>query len=410
MAKKTQHIVILGGGFGGVECFRRLNKYGRDDIRITLINKHNYSLFTPMLHEVATGSVSREDIVQPLREIITCCHNRFMEAEVQNIDFKNQTITTTRGKVEYDYVVVALGWVSNFFKCVGAEDYAFPLKNMEDAVALRNHLIQQYEDAATSKTKKERDERLRFVIVGGGLTGVEMAGQLADFCKEMQQLYPEIPEAEPEIELIHGGDRILQQLTPKSSHSAEAELKRKGVNITLNTYVNEVGHHEVKLSSGKTMASYTTIWASGGRSILPALIKDPVLNERGQLLVHNTLHIEGFKNAYGVGDCTDAISGVRPPSTAQAATQAGKIAAENILATIDKREKIAFKFHSKGELVPIGDWFGVAEIGNLTFSGRIAWWMRRTVFIQRLWSWANRLKVTLDWTIKIFRPRDTSQL
>ncbi len=406
-----KHVVILGGGFGGVECYRKLTSIAGKKVRITLINRNNYSLFTPMLHEVATGSISRKDIVQPLREFVKCCHNRFIEAEVTGIDVKKKIVKTNVKDVEYDFLVVALGSTTNFFNCEGAKECAFPLKNMDDAIRLRNHILEQYEKAAVTEDKKEREERTSFVIVGGGLTGVEMAGQLADFIHEMRELYPEIPKSVPKITLVHAGERILPRLAPVSSRKAKKVLSKKGVDCELENRVVRLTPKVVELKDGTKIKTRTTIWATGIKSSLPGILPAALLSDRGLIEVQNDLTCPEYPEIFGVGDVVAWIGEkANPPSTAQAATQAGNIAAQNIVATIKKKDKKAFEFKSKGDLVPIGDWYGVAEIGRIKFGGKLAWWMRRTIFIQRLWSWTNRLRVVIDWTFNIFRPRDTSKL
>ncbi len=405
-----KHIVILGGGFGGLECYKRLTDFCRDDIRITLINRNNYSLFTPMLHEVATGSVSRSHIVQPLREVISCCHNRFIEQEISSVDIEKKVVHTTSLQIAYDYLVVALGSSANFFGVKGAKEHSFALKTMHDAVGLRNHILHQYEQAAVSIDTHERDERLSFVIVGGGLTGVEMAGQLADFIIDMRELYPEIKKRIPEIVLVHAGERLLPTLSSRSSRIARHILENKKVVCVVNKQVQQVYQDHVVLSDGVEIKTRTTIWASGVQSSLSSIFPKSVLNERGLLNVENDLKMVHSKHIFGVGDVISCNREFHPPMTAQSATQAGRLVAENILATIDGRDTARFEFKSRGELVPIGEWNGVAEIGWLKFHGKTAWWLRRTVFLQRLWSFTNRLKVVSDWTLNIFRPRDTSEL
>ncbi|MAG11661.1 MAG: hypothetical protein CMI52_02535 [Parcubacteria group bacterium] len=406
-----KHVVILGGGFGGVECYRKLTSIAGKKVRITLINRDNYSLFTPMLHEVATGSISRKDIVQPLREFVTCCHNHFIEADVTSVDVKKKIVKTSAKDIEYDFLVVALGSITNYFNCEGAQECAFPLKNMDDAITLRNHILDQYETAAVTENKKEREECTSFVIVGGGLTGVEMAGQLADFIYDMRELYPEIPNSVPKITLVHAGDRILPRLAPISSRKAKKVLLKKGVDCELNNPLARLTPEVAILKDGTKIKTRTTIWATGIKSSLPGILPATLLNDRGLIEVGNDLSCPKYPEIFGVGDVVSWIGEkANPPSTAQAATKAGNIAAQNIWATIQKKDKIAFEFKSKGDLVPIGDWYAVAEIGKIKFAGKFAWWMRRTVFIQRLWNWTNRLRVVADWTLNIFRPRDTSKL
>ncbi len=405
-----KHVVILGGGFGGVECYRKLTSLAGKKVRVTLINRNNYSLFTPMLHEVATGSISRANIVQPLREFVTCCHNRFIEAEIKSVDINNKVVKTSEKDVSYDYLVVALGSTTNFFKTEGASEHSFPLKNMDDATTLRNHILKQYERAAVTDDIDERKERTSFVIVGGGLTGVEMAGQLGDFIREMRKLYPEIPKSVPKITLVHAGDRILPRLAPISSRKAKKILGDKGVKCELENRVTKVSPTSATLKDGTVISTKTVIWATGIKSSLPGIFPATLLSDRGLLEVDSDLAVASHKEIFGVGDIIAWMGEkANPPSTAQAATQAGAIAANNVWADIQGKDKKSFEFKSKGDLVPIGDWFAVAEVGRFKFAGRIAWWMRRTIFIQRLWNWTNRFKVTVEWTFNIFRGRDTSQ-
>lgn len=418
--KHLQHILILGGGFGGLNTYKNLHRFihRKNKALISIVDRNNYFLFTPMLHEVATGSVERSHIVQPLREVTQCCLEKFVQAEVTGIDLAKKKVFTTNGssaEINYDYLVFALGSAVNYYGVPGAAEHAFTLKNMQDAVRLRNHIIAVFEEATKEANAKRRRELLHFVIVGGGPTGVEMAGQLADLVfKAFRPLYQEIDYSEVKITLLHQSERLLHVLTATTGERALSQLRKRGVAVRVQTSAKEISATSVLLSTGEKLASATTIWTAGVSSVATKFFDTTLLNKYGQILVTPELHIPDMPNVFVLGDAaaTDGVNVAFAPQTAQAASAAAKIVAHNIsqrLFCTTPRMR-TFSFRQRGYIIPIGDWYAAAEIGPFSFGGRFAWWLRRTVFVQNLTSWMNRLRVIVDWTVGLFLPRDTSQL
>lgn len=411
-----KRIVILGAGFAGLDTYNRLHRHIHDraDITITIIDRNNYSLFTPMLHEVATGSVGRNHVVLPIRQAVQCCIDRFHQAEVQQIDFDKKIVTTSDGNVTYDHLVIGLGAAVNFFGVKGAAQHTLPLKTLHDAAALRNHIIARFERATKEKNAKKRKALLHFVIIGAGPTGVELAGQLADLVYHaFTPLYQEIDYAEVKITLVHRAERVLHMFRESTSRRALKRLQKMDVDVKTRTGVTEVGEAHAMLDSGKKLATHTVIWAAGTASAVAKCVDKKWCNKRGQILVTPELHIPEHPDVFVLGDNAALDGELAPfaPQTAQAAQDAAKVVAYNMRASLKgkKAHYKTFKFIQKGYIMPIGDWYAVAEIGPFSFGGRLAWWMRRTVFIQNLRGALNRLQVTFDWTVHSFMHRDTSE-
>ena len=408
-------IVILGGGFGGVEFYKTAHKklHGVPNVVFHLISRWNYFLFYPMLHEVATGSVERGHITQPLREIVDCCIERFSQTEIKHVDFHNKTVETAHGIVTYDYLLVALGVEPNYFNIPGADEHCVSFKSVADAVRVRNHVIRHFEAAASERDPVVRKKLLSFVIIGGGPTGVELTGQIADLIhEELRDLYREVDHKEVSITLVEGGDRILKHLHPELSSEAERRLVAMGVAVIKNKRVVRCEQTSVHFSNGEKICGELRVWTAGTRSALDGIIDNNYLTQRGGLKTRDTLQLVGHPEVFVIGDNMEIVEPVSfaVPQTAQAAVAAARHAADNFIAILQNQPLRSFKFESAGDIIPIGDWFGVAEIRGFRFFGPLAWIIRRTVFIQQLSSKMNRLKVTLDWLINAVLRRDTSEL
>lgn len=415
MKKREQKlIVIAGGGFGGMQTYRHLKRLlgGRTDVAITIVDRTNYLLFTPMLHEAATGSVDFLQITQPIRDILRK-NDRYVQGEIVAIDPTKREVTLADGASVFgDALLVALGSEGATFGIPGAAEHAFQLKTLADAVRLRNTLINNAQQA-TQTSGAERKRLLCTVIVGGGWTGVEAAGQIADlqrsaFPKVFQSTKPE----EYGVTLIDRGDRLLHFLDPRSSERAKQRLEKLGVEVHLNETVKQV-HKDGIECNGKRFDCGLVLWTSGVASVAPKFFDKKFLNEKKRIIIESTFSVVGAERVFAVGDCADVVTdghGPSIPQTAQAATQSAPILARNILAALQGGQLEAFRFRKRGELVPIGDWYAVAEIGSLHFAGKFAWWLRRTVFLLGIFSWADRIKVVVDWTLNIFMTRDTSEI
>lgn len=416
--KYMKKILILGGGFAGVETFMRLHKHfhppNPDNVRIELISKSNFFTFSPMLHEAATGSVAREHVIQPLREILSCCGKDFHQANIQRIDFDTNTVETDQGKHTYDILVISLGVEQGFFGVPGAAEHALALKWLPGAVDIRNRIINSFERASEMHDRNNMEELkrfLRFVIVGAGATGTELAGQISDLVgREMMYFYGDVPHSLFELILVHAGDRVLEQLSPQSSTKVQKRLEKLGVNVRLNEQVVEVTSKGVKLKSGEEIASNSVFWTAGTETTLKQLVPEKLLTERGLLAVSSTFQVPGHENVFALGDCaTVGEEHYRFPPTAQAAVQEASIVSHNIRAYLHGKPAQQRPYIHKGDIIPIGNWWAVFERRPFRFTGRIAWLMRRFVFLKTMYGWGNRIEVAFAWLVRTFLPRDTSE-
>lgn len=411
-------ILILGGGFGGIATYQALHRFihpaNIHNIHIELISRTNYFTFSPMLHEVATGSVAREHVVQPIREMLVCCGKDFHQATITKIDPKKKIVHTDKGGHSYDVLVVALGVEQGFFNIPGAQEHALALKWLPGAISIRNRIINSFERASElhdEKDKNAMDKFLHFVIVGGGATGTELAGQVSDLIRnEMKKYYSDVPNIHAKVMLIHAGERLLEQLSPKASKEALARLKKMGVKVMLKEQVTEVTDDCVTLSSKMCIPSNSVFWTAGTESVLPSILPSDMLTERGLLKVSPTFQSLEHKEIFGIGDCAQVQEKeFMYPPLAQAAVQASRVVSKNVIAHLIHRDPLTKRYRHKGDIVPIGDGFAIFEKRPFMVTGLSAWLLRRSIFLQTMYGWANRLQVTFDWLVKLFLPRDTSE-
>ena len=408
-------IVIAGGGFAGVELYKTLHKklHGSPAVRFQMVSDKNYFLFYPMLHEVATGSVERNHITQPLREIVNCCVETVTETQIQKIDVAQKKLVTDSGEINYDYLVVALGVRPNYFGIPGAHENCTTFKSIDDAVVVRNQLIDHFEKAAREKDAAVRKELLATIIIGGGPSGVELAGQISDLIHtELRELYQEVDIHEASITLIDAGDRLLRQMHPSLSAAAAARLQKMGVTIMLNAQLEGCTKNGVTVAGSGELRAGLRVWAAGMESSVRGLVAAELLAAHGGLATTASLQLVGHPEVFVIGDVAEIVfpEKVMVPQTAQAATAEAAHAAQNMYNLLTHQPVRPFKFVSKGDIVPIGDWFAVGQLGAFRFSGRIMWIIRRYVFLQRMWSLRNRTKVCLDWIMRALMRRDTSRL
>ncbi|MEO6077219.1 MAG: NAD(P)/FAD-dependent oxidoreductase [Candidatus Andersenbacteria bacterium] len=411
-------ILILGGGFGGISVYQRLHKLihpaNIHNIKVELISKTNYFTYSPMLHEVATGAVDREHVVQPIREILTCCGKDFHQAEIIGVDPKAKIVKTSQGDHSYDILVVALGVEQGFFGTPGAEEYALALKWLPGAVQIRNRIISSFEMASEMHDKKNKEAMLsylNFVIVGGGATGTELAGQVSDLIQhEMRTFYGDVPTSLAQVSIIHAGTRLLEQLSPRASFEAKKQLYKLKVKTMLRERVVEVTKNGVLLASGKSIASNSVFWTAGTESVLQKIFPKKLLTERGLLSISPTFQIPDYPEIFGIGDCaTVNEKEYGYPPIAQAAVQAAEVVSDNIVVTFSKKPLRKKHYQHKGDIIPIGNGYAIFEKGDFVTTGILAWLLRRIVFLQSMFGWGNRLQITFEWIIDLFLPRDTSE-
>jgi NADH dehydrogenase len=417
--KRIEDILVLGGGFGGLNTVMELERLlkGRDDVRITLVSRDNYALFTPMLSEVAGGGIEPSHIVTPIRRRLK--RTDFREGLVTRIDLENRVVHTEHPQshepalLGYDRLVVALGSVTNYRNVPGVADNAFALKTMADGQAVRDHVLSVLEQADLVEHRNDRACLLRFVIAGGGFSGAELCGAMEDYIKRALRFYPSISHDEVRIVLVHPGPRLLPEVSEELAEYARQDLVRRGVDVRLNTKVTRATDHSVSFDDGDELLTHTLVWTAG-TSPAPCLMGLPCTRDpRGALVVNEYMEVPEWPGVFALGDCAnipDTRTGKSYPPTAQHAIREAKTCAVNVAASLGVGTKKPFVFDAIGALAVLGHRTAVAEIKRFRFSGFAAWWMWRTVYWLKLPSIKARVRVAFDWTIDLFFPADIVQL
>ncbi|MDB6024897.1 MAG: dehydrogenase [Verrucomicrobiales bacterium] len=415
-AAKTR-VLILGGGFGGLYAALHLDKTIATDpnVEVTLVSRENFILFTPMLHEVASGELDLTDIVSPLRR--TLKHVTFLEADVEAIDLVERRVTITYGlqrqqkKLSYDHLLIALGSETNFFKLPGVEERSLTMKSLRDAFVLRNQMLGLLELASLAEEASVRRAMLTFVVAGGGFAGVETIGALSDFVREAMKYYPTLMEADLRVVLVHPGSVILPELGESLGRYAQGKLATRKVEIRAETRVTGFSERGVELENGEAIATQTLVWTAGVTP--PAVLQSlPCKREKGRIVVEQTLEVPGFPGVWAVGDCAwipNPKAGNTHPPTAQHALREAVHCAKNLVATIHGKQKRTFTFATLGQLATIGRRTGVANIMGFHFSGLFAWFLWRTIYLAKLPRFEKKLRVALQWTLDLLFPEDLVQ-
>jgi NADH:ubiquinone reductase (H+-translocating) len=409
-------ILILGGGFAGLTVAMQLEKsLGQDpSVEITLINRENFFLFTPMLHEVAASDLDLTTIVNPARKMLR--RVRFFAGEVDRIDLEQKQVCVSHGfdhhqhTLEFDLIVFGLGSVTNLYGIPGLQEHALTMKSLGDAMRLRNHLIAHLEEA-DSECCKVKAPRVTFVVAGGGFAGVETVAAINDFVRNALRSYPNLTEEMLRVVLVHSGPVILPELKKELGSYAERKLTKRKVEIRLNTRVVSFSGSAVRLSDGTEIQSNTLVWTAGA-SPHPFIESIACKKERGRLLVDEHLEVQGWPGVWALGDCAavpDQQKGGFHPPTAQHALREAKVVAHNVTASIRGTQKKRFAFMTIGQLAAIGQRTGVANIWGFNFSGFIAWWLWRTIYLSKLPRFEKKLRVAFDWTLDLIFSKDLVQ-
>jgi NADH dehydrogenase len=410
-------ILILGGGFGGLYVATELEKtLARDpNVEVTLVNRENFFLFTPMLHEVAASDLDLTNIVSPIRKLLK--RVKFFAGDVEAIDVDRKIVSVSHGidhhhhDLPYDHLVLGLGSITNFYNLPGLEQRALTMKSLGDAIHLRNRLIAQLEEADTECCAHIREPLLTFVVAGGGFAGVETIAGINDFVRGALRFYSNLTHAAIRMVLVHPGQVILPELGEKLGSYAQTKLGKRGVEIRVNTKVSGVSDDGVSLSDGTFLPSKMLIWTAG-TSPHPKLAPLPLPKDRGRVIVEETLEVRGWPGVWALGDCAqvpDVTTGKYCPPTAQHAMRQGRVLAKNISAAVRGGAKKKFKFMTIGQLAAIGTRTGVAQIFGINFSGFIAWWLWRTIYLSKLPRFEKKLRVALDWTLDLLFSKDLVQ-
>lgn len=396
-------VVIVGGGFGGLTAAQSLRGA---DVDVTLIDRRNFHLFQPLLYQVATGALSPANIAAPLRSVLRKQKNcKVILGEVTGFDVPGKAVLMGNERVPFDSLIVAAGAVNNYFGNAAWEKNAPGLKSVEDATEIRRRVLSAFEEA--ERHPQNRDRCLTFVVVGGGATGVEMAGAISELAHHtLRKDFRTLDPATARIILVEGHDRLLPPYHEKSSHRAEKALKRMGVEVWLHSKVKDIQPDHVMVERGGTIHridTVTVVWGAGVRaSPLGKMIAEATgaqVDKGGRVVVQPDLTLPGHPNIYVIGDMAAATSNGKPvPGVAQGALQAGKFAARAILKRAAGRTDVgAFSFWDKGSMATIGRNAAVAEVGWLKLSGFIAWLAWLFVHIVYLINFSNRVMVLFQW-------------
>lgn len=409
-----KRIIIAGAGFGGVKAFQVLSRLLENDeeVEIILINDVNYFLFTPLLHEVATGALSPENIAVPLAPLAAAPRRAFIATRLVKVLPAEKKIVTQAGDFAYDYLVLGLGSQVNFYDTPGAREHSYPLKDLDDAARIKNRIIKQFAGAPCLKTAAERRAALTFVIVGGGATGVELTGELADFCRHtFSKLYEPALANLARIVLIQREANVLPQFSDGLRRRSLAALGRKGVEVMTNTAVESVEGGQIKLSTNDAIQAETVIWTAGVKPHTVA-IEPPLKMEKDKLAVNDYLATSD-PSVFALGDgalAIDQLSNAPLPMLAQVADRQARHVARHLFNLLHGRPVKAFHYHSQGSLVSVGSWWAVGEILGLHLAGRLVWILWRGVYFFKMPTVSKKLQIALDWIINSFKPRDVSLL
>lgn len=395
---RRTHVVVLGGGFAGLAACRRLND---PRVRVTLVDRQNHHLFQPLLYQVATAGLAGPDIAQPLRHIFSDQENvTTLMDEVNRVDLDGRRVELGHGALGYDYLIVALGARTGYFGHDEWVRHAPGLKTLAEATHLRRELLLAFERAETTSDPAERDRLLNFVIVGGGPTGVETAGAIAELARRVLVAdFRRIDPGRTHVHLIEAAPKLLSMFTPEQSEYTRRRLEQMGVTVHLNAPVSEVGAGFV-VAGGQRLESALTIWAAGVEgSAVTRTLADAPLDRGGRIEVSPDLSLPGRREVLAAGDVVTLVDakGVRVPGLAPAATQMGAHAAKQILADLDRRERSPFVYVDKGSMATIGRSTAVARVFDMDWKGLPAWLLWMSVHLMFLMGLRNRIGVFLNW-------------
>jgi NADH:ubiquinone reductase (H+-translocating) len=412
---RKKRIVILGGGFGGVYAAMNLEKLLAREraVEICLVSRDNFFLFTPMLHEIAASDLEVTNIVNPLRKLL---HKvEVLVGDVKEIDLPNKRVLISHAyhddsqQVDYDHLVIALGSITNFYNLPGFPELALGMKSLPDAIRVRAQIIRHLEDANSDSNPTRREPLLTFVVAGGGFAGVETVAALNDFVREALPFYPNLCEAMLRVILVHSGAVILPELGESLGRYTQKVLARRGVEVRLNTRVKRMTKNSVFLADSVAIPSRTLVWTAG-TAPSPLISSLPCIKERGRIRVNQFLRVSDWPDVWAVGDCAFVPDNRNPgkshPPTAQHAIREGKVVAQNIAAVLSGRRLKPFSFRTIGLLASIGRRIGVARVFGFNFSGFLAWWMWRTLYLSKLPGLDKKVRVAFDWTLDLLFPKD----
>ena len=398
----TPTVVVVGAGFGGLRAARALR---RAPVQVVLLDRNNYHLFQPLLYQVATAGLEPEQIAKPVRAILRGQKNfDFRMVEVRGVDFAQRRLDTSAGPIAYDFLVLAPGGETNFFGLDRVAQHGFGLKDIPDAVAIRNHVLTCFEQAMLEPDPERRRAQLTFIVVGGGPTGVEMAGALSELIRlVLVKDYPRLNIKDVRVLLLEATDRLLAALPERLREAAGRTLWRKWIEVRFSATVADFDGERVRLKSGEVIPAHTVIWAVGVRAApLSAALGVPAARQ-GRIPVEPTLQLPGHPEVYIIGDAAYREENGEPlPMVAPVAMQMAQTVARNIVSTLGGKPLATFRYRDQGTLATIGRNAAVAHVFGVNWRGFPAWVMWLVVHIIQLIGFRNKLFVLLNWAWDYF--------
>lgn len=399
-------IVIIGGGFAGISLAKRLRN---KKVQVVLLDKHNYHNFQPLMYQVATGGLEPDSIAYPIRKIVQEYKDFYFRlAEVRDIDPENNIIYADIGDIKYDYLVIATGSKTNYFGNKEIERNSMAMKTIPQSLNIRSLILENFEQALLTNDIDERHSLMNFVLVGGGPTGVELAGALAEMKKAiLPKDYPDLDVRKMEINLIQGSNRVLDSMSKNASEKAEKFLLDLGVSVWKNVRVTGYDGKTVTTSSDLSFDSATVIWTAGVQGALPHGLKaDSFIKNVNRIKVNQFNQVEGYDNLFAIGDIAVMASEQYPqghPMMAQPAMQQGRLLANNLIKIINKKEPKPFEYKDKGSMATIGRNKAVVDLPKFKFSGVFAWFVWMFVHLFSLIGFKNKAVVFLNWVYNYIR-------
>ena len=418
-------ILIAGGGFAGAYCARALGAaLGRSqgERRVALVAERNVLVFQPMLAEVVGSSLSPMDVVNPLRQFCRGCN--VLQGTIQKIDWESKTLSLDGGRftrdhrVGFKHLVLALGSVTDLSSVPGMTEHGWPMKNVADALRLRAALINRLEEANLVEDDATRQRLLTFVVVGGGYTGVETAGQMHDFIRQAHRFYVNLQRATIRVVLVHSREELLGEIGPELGAYARQTLEKRGVEVRLNTRVSAVTPRRILLADGAAIEANTIVSTIGNAPnpvVMDLCRQIGIEAPKGRVPTDAFMRVGSSGTLWAAGDGAavpwdDNGTEKTSPPTAQFALRQGRVLGENLARQLRNQEPRPFRYRYMGQLATVGDRAAVAEVFGFHFKGFLAWWMWRTIYLAKLPGTLRKLRVMSDWTFDLIFPRDISQV
>lgn len=397
-------VIIVGGGFGGIELAKKLRNR---KVQVCMIDKHNYHTFQPLLYQVATGGLEPDSIAFPLRKIFKQQSNfTFRVAEAIAVDTVKNELLTSIGNISYDYLVIATGSDTNYFGNDEVKMHSMPMKSIPEALDLRSLILQRFEKALLTTDKEEQLALMNFVVVGGGPTGVETSGALAELKNHvLPKDYPELDITKMQIHLIDSGERLLQSMSIQASEKAEKFLKRMGVNVISEDRVLNYDGNTVSLRSGKVMIAKNVLWTAGVKGATIGGLNPEAIVPGNRIKVDEYNKVIGHSNIFALGDVAAMISDQYPyghPGVAPVAIQMGNTLAKNLIQLINGNKMEPFSYFDKGSMATVGRNKAVVDIGFIRFQGIFAWFVWMFVHLLTLVGFRNKMIVFINWIWNYF--------